>query len=99
MPQIFGKVVSKLPEVSGENANGEWVRGGFVISPTSDPSKRVAIEAMGVEKVGQIAKLKMGQDIMVTYTVESREYGDRWFTSARLISLQAFIKDGGSHVG
>lgn len=87
MATIAGKVVVILPEVSGENENGYWVRGGIVVAPMDNPGKRLAVEAVGTERVSVIRKLAVGQTVIVNFAVESHEYQDNWYTKARMLSV------------
>lgn len=98
MAQISGKVLVVLPEVSGENEKGEWVRGGMVIEPLESNGKRLSLEAVGREKCDLISQVKVGDVVIVEYGVESREYQDKWYTSAKLYRLYTAQKEGGRDV-
>lgn len=88
MAQISGTVLTVLPPVEGQTATGTWVRSGFVIVPTDRPASRIAFEAMGEDMAGIISRLGVGMTVMVNYRVESREFAEKWFTSARVTSIQ-----------
>lgn len=84
MAQISGKVISILPEVSGENERGEWVRGGVVIETLETPSVKLALTTFGKRRTEQIQHLALGEVIVVTYAPESREFMGKWYTELRL---------------
>lgn len=88
MPQLFGKVKTMMPVVEGEGANGRWVRGGIVVTPYSSPDRNVAFDAMGEEKVAVCRNLPIDSNVLVTYSLESREVNGKWFTSARLLNVR-----------
>lgn len=85
--QTAGKVIEKLPEVSGENEHGCWVRGGFVLMTAGDRSETLAFEVNGMERVQLIRELQIGETIMVEWRPNSRKVGDRWFSSLRCFNI------------
>ena len=87
MAQISGKVISILPEVSGENERGEWVRGGVVIETLELPSVKLALTTFGKRRTEQIKQLKLGEVIVVSYSPESREFMGKWYTELRLTKV------------
>lgn len=80
MAQITGKVTMIMPVISGENDNGEWYRGGFVIASIGDVSRIIAFNVVGKRRLDSIAELKVGDTVLVDYYVESREWQDKWFS-------------------
>lgn len=85
--QTAGKIIEKLPEVSGENEHGYWVRGGFVLMTADDRSETLAFEVNGTERAQLIRELKIGEIIMVEWRPNSRKYEDKWFTSLRCYGI------------
>lgn len=81
MPQIVGKFVKMMPEVSGEKDGKAWVRTQFAIMTMDGNSKMVAFEVFGEERVAIVKSLQVGNTLIVEYTPESREYGDKFFTN------------------
>ena len=98
MATISGKVLVILPEVSGENERGEWVRGGIVLAPLENDQKRLALEVNGREKCDLVKTLTVGENVIVEYGVESREYQDKWYTSAKLYRLYTTQRKEASNV-
>lgn len=95
MNTISGKVIAKLPEVSGVGESSSWVRGGFVIDPITDGGKPLCIETYGEDKCAMAAQLSIGEVVIVDYRCESRFYSDRWFTTAKLVRIMRAQKMGG----
>lgn len=95
MNTISGKVIAKLPEVSGVGESSSWVRGGIVIDPITDGGKPLCIETFGEDKCAMVAQLSIGEVIIVDYRCESRFYTDRWFTTAKLVRIMRAQKMGG----
>ena len=83
--QLDGKVVQVLPEQRGNGKNGEWVRNSFVLeySDGGYPSK-LCLEVYDAEKWEKMKSCAVvGADVHVRFSVSSREWNGKWFTSAR----------------
>lgn len=87
MAQISGKVIAILPVQSGENERGEWQRGGVVIETLESPSVKLALSTFGKRRTQMIQQLTLGEVVVVTYTPESREFMDKWYTELRLTEV------------
>lgn len=84
--QSTGKVIEILMEVSGENANGSWVRGGFAVM-LEDGKTILAFEVSGDERVKMVRGLRQGETIVVEWKPASRKYSDRYFTSLKCYNI------------
>ena len=89
--EITGKLIQLLPEVSGESARGPWVRGGFVIETDGEYPRKVAFTAFGEERVAMAKNIPMGTPVQVTFTPESREFNEKWYTDLRASRIQPFV--------
>ena len=89
--EITGKLIKLLPEVSGTSARGEWVRGGFVIETDGEFPRQVAFTAFGADKVAMVKNVPMGSYVMVSFTVESREFNEKWYTDLRCRNIQPYV--------
>ncbi|MBO4751912.1 MAG: DUF3127 domain-containing protein [Bacteroidales bacterium] len=89
--EITGKLIKLLPEVSGTSARGEWVRGGFVIETEGEYPRQVAFTAFGADKVAMVKNIPMGSSIVVSFSPESREYNERWYTDLRCRNIQPYV--------
>ena len=89
--EITGKLIQLLPEVQGESARGPWVRGGFVIETGEDYPRKVAFTAFGEERVAMVKNVPMGTMVQVTFTPESREFNEKWYTDLRCSRIQPFV--------
>lgn len=97
MAQISGKVISIMPVVSGENERGEWFRGGMVIETLDSPSTKLALSTFGKRRIDQIKQLTLGEVVVVTYSVESREYMGKWYTEAIITGIMTTAKNPDSN--
>ena len=89
--EITGKLIQILPEVEGESQRGHWVRGGFVIETGDDYPRKVAFTAFGEERVAMAKNIPMGSPVTVTFSPESREFNERWYTDLRCSRIQPFV--------
>ncbi|MBR3528037.1 MAG: DUF3127 domain-containing protein [Bacteroidales bacterium] len=84
---ITGRLIKILPEQRGESARGPWVRGGFVIETEDTYPRQVAFTMFGEDRVATLASLAMNATVVVTFSPESREYNERWYTDLRCIRV------------
>ena len=89
--EITGKLIQILPDVQGESQRGPWIRGGFVIETGDDYPRKVAFTAFGEERVAMAKSIPMGQLVQVTFTPESREFNEKWYTDLRCTRVQPFV--------
>jgi hypothetical protein len=88
--EIIGKLLKILPEQSGQSEKGTWVRGGFVIETEEAFPRQVAFSLWGEDKVSAVKKLNLHSQIKVSFTPESREYNERWYTDLRCFKIETF---------
>ena len=86
--ELVGKLIKVLPEVSGQSQKGPWSKQEFVIE-TLDASypKKVCLTAWG-DKVADLKQYATGDTLKATFSAESREYNDRWYTELRAFRIE-----------
>lgn len=85
--EITGKLFKVLAEVTGAGKNGSWVKQEFVIETMEQYPKKVCCSAWG-EKVS-IKGFQPGDQLKVSFNIESREYNERWYTDLRAWKIEA----------
>lgn len=92
--ELVGKLVKILPEVTGQGKNGPWNKQEFVLETldTQYP-KKVCMTAWG-DKAGDLKQFADGDMVKATFSPESREYNERWYTELRAYRIET--GDGGS---
>ena len=95
--EIVGKLIKVLPEVSGQSQKGPWSKQEFVLE-TLDASypKKVCLTAWG-DKVADLKQFADGDAIKATFSAESREYNERWYTELRAFRIES--AEGGQESG
>jgi len=91
---IKGRVVHLLALQTGEGKNGAWKKQDFVIETDGQYPKKVCISAWG-DKINESA-LQIGNDINVSFDVESREYNGRWYTDLKAWKVDTLTAGGSS---
>ncbi|SOD81306.1 DUF3127 domain-containing protein [Spirosoma fluviale] len=94
--ELVGKLIKVLPEVSGQSQKGPWSKQEFVIE-TLDASypKKVCLTAWG-DKVADLKQYANGDTLKATFSAESREYNERWYTELRAFRIELAEGDGGA---
>jgi hypothetical protein len=87
---ITGRLIKILPEMRGESQRGPWVRGGFVIETEDTYPRQVAFTLFGEDRLAMVNALVMNAPVVVTFSPESREFNERWYTDLRCIRVVPF---------
>jgi hypothetical protein len=81
--ELSGKLIKKLPEVTGTGKTGtNWIKQDFVIETQDQYPKKVCMNVWG-DKTQDLAAVSEGEIVKVQFNVESREYNERWYTDIR----------------
>jgi hypothetical protein len=92
--EVKGKVIQLLQLQTGTGKKGQWKKQEFIIETPSQYPKKVCLSIWG-EKVDQY-KLSVGDDVVATVDLESREFNGRWYTEARVWKLEKSSQGGQS---
>lgn len=89
--QLDGKVVQVLPEQRGSGKNGEWVKNSFVLEYSDGGyMSKLCLEVYDAEKWEKMKSCAVvGADVHVRFSVSSREWNRKWFTTARCFYCSA----------
>lgn len=80
--EIQGIIIKVLPEVSGiSKAGKEWKKREYVLETQDQFPRKVHFDFFGER--ADMYPLNIGDNIVLSFDIESREYNDRWFTSIR----------------
>ncbi|MCD7713848.1 MAG: DUF3127 domain-containing protein [Prevotella sp.] len=84
---LQGKVIAVLPSRSGTNARGEWMAQDFVIETHDTYPRKMVFSVFGADRL-QRFNVQMGQEILVSFDIDAREYNGRWFNSVRAYDVR-----------
>lgn len=80
--EITGKIIHKLEAVSGTSQKGNaWKKQEYVLETQDAFPKKVFFDFFG-ERADQFP-LNIGDEITLSFDIESREFNGRWYTSVR----------------
>lgn len=79
--EISGKINQFLQVQSGQGKNGPWKKQEFILETGDTYPKKVCIAVWG-DKI-PLNNYKPGDEIVVSFDVESREYNGRWYTDVK----------------
>lgn len=79
--EITGKIIAVLPMATGEGKNGQWRSQDYVLETAEQYPKKVCFNLYG-DKIAQYP-ISMGDEVTVSFDIDSREYNNRWYTSVK----------------
>lgn len=86
--EIQGKIIAALPERSGVSARGEWKVQEFVLeSLDGQYTRKMVFDVFGAERL-QRFNIQVGQDVLVAFDIDAREYNGRWYNSIRAFDVR-----------
>lgn len=82
--EIKGKLQIILPVAEGSSKNGPWKKQEFVIEINEGKfPKQVCLNVWGADKVDDFKRYKVGDILVCSLDISSREYNGRWYTDLR----------------
>ncbi|WP_435353985.1 DUF3127 domain-containing protein [Emticicia sp. SJ17W-69] len=84
--EIKGRLIHVLALQTGEGKNGPWKKQDFVIETDGQYPKKVCLSIWG-DKYNETF-LSVGNELLVSFDAESREYNGRWFTDLKAWKIE-----------
>ena len=82
--EIEGRLVRKLAVQSGRSARGDWSKQEFVVEfQDGNFPSNVVFNVWGADKVRDLERYQVGDEIRVSFAPSSREFNGRWYTDLR----------------
>ena len=82
---LEGRISAKLAPQSGQSARGAWARQDFVLEfPDGNFTSNACFTAWGQDKVAELDKFRVGDEVKVSFNVRAREYSGRWYNDLRI---------------
>lgn len=80
--EIKGHIIQVLPQASGVSKQGNnWKKQEYVLETIENYPRKVCFNLFG-DKVDQYP-LQVGEEVIVSFDLESREFNGRWYTDVR----------------
>lgn len=81
--EVIGIVKKILPLAQGSSERGEWKKQEFVIETVSAQyPKQICLNVWG-DKVDELSRFNVDDQVKVYFNIESREFKERWYTDLR----------------
>lgn len=79
--EITGKIIAVLPAQEGvSKAGNAWKKQEYVLETHDQYPKKICFQIFGADRIAQAA-IQPGEELTVSFDIDSREWQGRWFTS------------------
>lgn len=83
--ELEGKIIRKEAKQSGQSARGSWVKQDFILEyQDGNFPADVCFTAFGNEKVAELDRYQVGDEVKVSFNLRAREYNGRWYNDVRV---------------
>jgi hypothetical protein len=89
-----GKVLQILPEIKGTSARGEWKKQDFVIETAEEQFPKKICFTLFNDKNGTFDKIKPNMEVEVSFSIESREYNEKWYSNINAFRVDLVQQSG-----
>jgi len=90
---VKGKIEQILkPESGVSRAGKEWNKQEFVIETEDQFPKKICFTLFG-DKTSLIEGIASGQEVEVSFNIESREYNGRWFHNINAWKIESVVDE------
>ena len=86
--EIEGRISQKFPKQNGQSARGAWIKQDFILEyqDGSFPAQ-VCFTSFGTDKVAELDRFQVGDEVKVSFNLRAREYNGRWYNDVRVWRL------------
>lgn len=85
--ELQGKIIAAMPERSGTSARGEWKAQDFVLETHDAYPRKMVFGVFGADRLARF-NIQVGQEVVVSFDIDAREYNGRWFNSIRAFDVR-----------
>ena len=98
--EIIGKIIAVLPAQGGvsQRTGNPWKSQDYVIETHDQYPKRCCFRVFGEEKINQF-NIQLGEEMTVSFDIDSHEYQGRWFNDVRAWAVNRNIQAPGAVPG
>ena len=83
---VIGKIEKVLPVQSGTSTKGDWQKGSFILRTEDQYPSEICMEDFGFK--AQSDQYVEGDMVEVTFSIQSKEYNGRYFTTASAFRMK-----------
>jgi len=82
--ELEGRIVRKLSVQQGTSARGAWAKQEFIFEyKEGNFPSQVCMNVWGEDKVRDLEKYQVGDNVKISFNLSSREFNGRWYTDVR----------------
>ncbi len=85
--ELQGKIIAALEPRSGVSARGEWKMQEFVVETHESYPHKMMFSVFGADRL-QRFNIQVGQEVLVSFDVNAREYNGRWYNDIRAFDVR-----------
>ena len=91
--EITGKIIAVLPAQSGvsQRTGNPWKSQEYVIETHETYPKKCCFRIFGEDKINQM-NIQLGEEMTVSFDIDSHEYQGRWFNDIRAWAINRNIQ-------
>lgn len=91
--EITGKLIKKLPVLSGVSAKGEWQKQEFVIEyQEGQYPSQICLNIWGADKISDFSRFAEGDMLKVAFNISAREYQGKWYNDLRAWRIEHVVE-------
>ena len=84
------QIVRKLNVQNGTSARGPWCKQEFIVEyRDGNFPNTVCMNVWGEDKVNDLARFNVGDNVKISLNLSSREFNGRWYTDIRAWRIEA----------
>lgn len=88
-----GKILQILPEQKGTSTRGDWKKQDFVIETSDDQFPKKICFTLFNDKTSSLESIKPDMEVEVTFSIESREYNEKWYSNVNAFRIERIQGD------
>ena len=92
--KVKGKILQVLPELKGTSTRGEWKKQDFIIETSEDQFPKKICFTLFNDKTSSLESIKPNMEVEVSFSVESREYNEKWYSNVNAFRIERVQEDG-----
>ena len=82
--ELTGKLTRKLAVQNGQSARGAWCKQEFVLEfQDGNFPASACFNVWGEDKVKELEAYQLGDDLTVSFHINSREFNGKWYTDLK----------------
>ncbi len=82
------RLVGKLQVQNGNSARGAWCKQDFIVETIETYPRKICMNVWGEDKVAELSGYNIGENLIISVNIESREFNGRWYTDVRAWRIQ-----------